>query len=234
MKNRKAFLLAIFCFTIFLGACSASEEQPVESKSNDGLEISGEITAGLRVLSFDPFATEQNYRIYRGDYIVPEVKGSKKLHLVIPDLKVDQVYPVAEGEKKYFKVPATGVYKYEAGNLSGVIEAIDYTAATYSEVSALEAAELIKNRHPYILDVRTEREFKGGHIAGAKSIPVGVFQNRIDEIDVNKEDPIFIYCRSGNRSTVASRILINFGFKQVINLRHGLNDWSRQKLPLKR
>ncbi len=234
MKNLKAFISVTFCLLLFLGACSTSQESSTKEKTQDGLEISGKVTAGLRVITFDPMLEEQNFRIYRGDYIVPEVAGSKTIHLVIPDLDVDNEYPVAEGKRTNFKVPATGVYKYTAGNLSGVIEAVEYRAATYREVSALEARDLIKNRHPLILDVRTEREFISGHILDAILIPVGVFQNRIGEVGGNKEDPVFIYCRSGNRSTVASRMLINAGFKQVINLRHGLNDWNRQKLPLKR
>jgi rhodanese-related sulfurtransferase len=233
MNSRKAFLLVAFCLTLLLASCTGSEKSTAQ-KTDNANQISGTIQSGLRVIPFDPFEKIQNFRIYRGDYVVLEVTGSKTVHLLIPELEVEKDYPVAEGEKTYFKVPASGVFEYTAGSVSGVIEAIEYTAATYQEVSAMEAVELIKNRTPLILDVRTAREYDRSHLANAQLIPVGVFQNSLDEIKADKEDPIFLYCRSGNRSTVASRILIDAGYKQVINLRHGINDWNRQKLPLKR
>ncbi len=104
---------------------------------------------------------------------------------------------------------------------------MDYTAATYQELSATEAVELIANIDPVILDVRTDREFNDGHIKNSLQIPVQVLQGRVDELAEYKDRPIFVYCKSGNRSTVASRMLIDKGFVQVFNLRHGVNDWKR-------
>jgi rhodanese-related sulfurtransferase len=42
---------------------------------------------------------------------------------------------------------------------------------------------------------------------------------------------ILIYCATGNRSTVASRILADLGFKRIYNLRYGVYDWARKGHP---
>jgi rhodanese-related sulfurtransferase len=154
------------------------------------------------------------------------------MHLVIEDLAVDNTFPAPEGMKPYFKVPDVGTFPFQAGSLKGTIEAIDYSAATYREVNAAEAEELIRNVDPFILDVRTEREFAGGHLPGATLIPVQTLQQRIGELDAQKERPVFVYCRTGNRSTVAARMLIDRGFTQVINLRRGIVEWQRAGLEI--
>jgi len=43
---------------------------------------------------------------------------------------------------------------------------------------------------------------------------------------------ILIYCATGNRSTVASKILNDSGFKQIYNLRYGIYSWSKEKFPV--
>ncbi len=229
MKNRILGLILLLTLVLALSACASDEKSASgeSSGSSDHSEISGEIHGGLRVLTFDPSLTSQDFRIYRGDYVRPEIKGGGSIHLVIEELKVDGEYPAPEGSKPYFKVSGTGTFSYQAGDLSGVIEAVDYTAATYQEVSAQEAVELIANIDPLILDVRTDREYNDGHIKGSLLIPVQVLQGRVAELAEYKNRPVLVYCRSGNRSTVASRMLIDSGFKQVVNLRHGVNGWSR-------
>jgi len=238
MKNRIFSLVVLLILVFPLSACigdktvadKSASDGSGNSANQDG--ISGKVQGGLRVLTFDPSESTQNFRIYRGDYVRPEIKGGGNIQLVIADLKVEGQYPAPEGSKQYFKVPNIGSFSYQAGTLSGVIEAIDYSAATYREVSATEGMELINNVDPLILDVRTEREFNDGHIKNSLIIPVQVLQMRIGELDEFKERPVFVYCRSGNRSTVASRMLIDKGFNQVTNLRHGVNDWKRSGFEL--
>lgn len=57
-----------------------------------------------------------------------------------------------------------------------------------------------------IIDVRTPSEFQGGHVAGAKNIPLQQFENRLNEI-LNIKKPIVLCCASGNRSGQAFHIL---------------------------
>ncbi len=109
-----------------------------------------------------------------------------------------------------------------------IIAAMPYTEAagtSYTEVSAAEANRLIAEKNPVILDVRTPREYRSGHISGAVLIPVQQLADRIAEITQHRHRDVFIYCRSGNRSTVAAEILHKAGFKSVYNLRHGIVEW---------
>ncbi len=194
--------------------------------------ISGRIDQGLRVLTIDPAAQDQVFRIYRGDYVRPELVGGAPFSLEIPDLGVDMSFPVAEGAKPYFKVPDAGVYAFTAGDAAGTIEAVEYEAASFADVTAAEGAAFIEDHEPLVLDVRTAREFAGGHVEGAVLVPVQELQRRLGELAQYKDQPVFVYCRSGNRSTVASKLLIDAGHRQVVNLRRGIADWHRAGLPV--
>ena len=196
--------------------------------------VSGRIENGLRVLAIDTAATDQHFVIYRGDYVRPEWSTGGSHALEIPSLGVAQTFPPAEGERAYFKVPDAGSFAFTAGGASGVIEAIDYVSASYSEVGSREAAEFIATVDPLILDVRTGREFADGHLEGAVLIPVQELQRRMGELAGNEQRPVLVYCRTGNRSTVAAKLLVDAGFTRVANMRRGVVDWARQGLPLQK
>jgi rhodanese-related sulfurtransferase len=140
--------------------------------------------------------------------------------------------PVPEGERPYFKVPESGRFDFTLGDASGTIEAVDYVARGYRELTARDAAGLVANLRPFVLDVRTEREFAEGHLEGATLIPIQVLQKRINELDpVPRDRPVLVYCRSGNRSTVAAKMLLDAGFEQVYNIRRGIREWNSEGLP---
>jgi phage shock protein E len=70
--------------------------------------------------------------------------------------------------------------------------------------------------NPIIIDVRTPQEFESGHVESAINIEwqdIALVEN-----STNKDIRIFLYCRSGNRSQKATDILIDIGYKDVINL----------------
>ena len=68
-----------------------------------------------------------------------------------------------------------------------------------------------------LIDVRTENEFNGGHLFGAKNIPHDEIADRIKEIGNDRNRAIVLYCRSGNRSERARTALIGQGFNNVFN-----------------
>jgi rhodanese-related sulfurtransferase len=124
-----------------------------------------------------------------------------------------------------------GVYSFQLGEGGGVIEVIDLVRTNYIEVSAEEAFELLSNRKPFILDVRTQKEYEQLHLADTHLIPIQELQKRIGELEGQKHEDIFVYCATGNRSTVAAKILTDAGFKRIYNLRHGVIDWAQKKYP---
>ncbi|OFZ40236.1 MAG: hypothetical protein A2504_14865 [Bdellovibrionales bacterium RIFOXYD12_FULL_39_22] len=103
---------------------------------------------------------------------------------------------------------------------------MEYQQANYKFIEAKEAKELIDNVRPLIIDVRTAGEYAQGKIAGSLLIPIDEIQMRYSEIEKYKNQDVFIYCASGNRSTVAARILINNGFKRIYNLKNGIAGWQ--------
>lgn len=77
-----------------------------------------------------------------------------------------------------------------------------------------------------LIDVRTREEYAAGHIKGSKNIDYKAndFLMKFDKLD--REKPVYIYCRSGNRSSNAARELSQLGFQKIINLDGGYISWE--------
>jgi rhodanese-related sulfurtransferase/TusA-related sulfurtransferase len=80
------------------------------------------------------------------------------------------------------------------------------------------------NEKILILDVREEAEYAFGHIPGAMNIPLGELEQRIDEL--NKDEEIYVICRTGNRSDLAAQQLTAKGFSKVFNVIPGMVEWK--------
>ena len=76
-----------------------------------------------------------------------------------------------------------------------------------------------------LVDVRTAEEFTEGHIKGAINIDYLAenFSIEIQELDL--ENPVLLYCRSGNRSGKAMKIMNELGYLEVYNLEGGIKGW---------
>ncbi|GAA4272825.1 rhodanese-like domain-containing protein [Aquimarina gracilis] len=85
----------------------------------------------------------------------------------------------------------------------------------------------IINKQVQLVDVRTLKEYENGHIEGA--INIDFFQRDVFEASfnkLNKELPVYIYCRSGGRSKVTARRLIKIGFTKIYDLKGGYLVWK--------
>ena len=195
--------------------------------------ISGRIDGGYRILAIEKTADVVRLTVYRGDYIKFEVHDSiSEPVLSIPDLTIEKQLPRKVGEAPYFKMKKTGTFPFSLGEVDGSITVIEYEQPNYRAVTSKEAAELINNIQPLILDVRTTGEYRRGHIENTVLIPVQELQSRWKEISTYRNQDILIYCATGNRSTVASKILIDRGFKRIYNLRYGIKDWMKHQFPV--
>ena len=96
----------------------------------------------------------------------------------------------------------------------------------YKQVSMEEGLELMEADSDYILlDVRRDDEFEEGHIPGAINIPnESIGTEDIAELP-DKNQTIYVYCRSGNRSKQASQKLVDLGYTDVIEF-GGIIDYS--------
>lgn len=94
--------------------------------------------------------------------------------------------------------------------------------------------ELIMDTIPdgLLLDVRTDNEFAQGHLRGAQQIDFyrDDFADALEKLD--KDQPVFIYCRSGNRSGKAAKQMKAMGFSAVYNLEGGIGAWSKRGKPI--
>jgi rhodanese-related sulfurtransferase len=86
----------------------------------------------------------------------------------------------------------------------------------------------ISNKDALVFDVRTTEEFNLGHIKGSINIDFYDEKLFVDFFEkINKTKPIYIYCRSGNRSKKSSEILKKIGFVKVYDLLGGYKNWIK-------
>ena len=106
------------------------------------------------------------------------------------------------------------------------------TSSTAMDLSVSEFSSKVTETGIITLDVRTPSEFNEGHIEGASLIDFqsGNFENEIASLDKNQT--YAIYCRSGNRSGEAVKVMTEAGFTKIYNLDGGVIDWARAGLPL--
>ncbi len=101
-----------------------------------------------------------------------------------------------------------------------------------SNLDAVELSEKLKNgKHPLVIDVRQPDEYRTGHIAGAKLVPLGDLNRKMKDLPKSRE--IVCVCASGNRSQSATRILMQAGYT-VYNMKGGMLSWRRAGFSVKK
>jgi rhodanese-related sulfurtransferase len=100
------------------------------------------------------------------------------------------------------------------------------------DLSVTEFSAKVAEAGVITLDVRTPGEFAEGYIQGARLIDFqsGNFENEIAALDKNAT--YAVYCRSGNRSGQAVKVMQDAGFTNVFNMNGGVIDWANAGLPL--
>jgi len=92
----------------------------------------------------------------------------------------------------------------------------------FQSIDAKQALHLLENDdNVTLLDVRTIAEYKEGHLRDATLIPVQALSKNLGMLKTDKDKKILVYCRTGNRSVAASRILEEYGFTPV-NIKGGI------------
>ena len=97
--------------------------------------------------------------------------------------------------------------------------------AASSLITADEAKKRLDSGESIILlDVRTEEEYREKHIPASLLLPLSDLDDKAESEIPDKDATLFVYCRSGNRSATASKILVNLGYTKVYDL-GGIIDW---------
>lgn len=232
--------LVVLTALLWMGGCNHNQSaQATQGQTTPAAaptpKVSGMIVTGYRVLPVDWQADTLRYTVYRGDYIKFDLgKGHAPVTVIFPALKESLAVSMPYERAPYIKMKKPGRFAFSLAGKPGFVNVIRFSQPHYSLVQPREAQALLENVHPFLLDVRTPGEYQRGHIAGATLIPLQELQRRLGELSAYKNQDILVYCASGNRSTVASKILIDAGFKRIYNLATGIHGWVRAGLPLER
>lgn len=208
--------------------------------NDEDITPDGKIVEGIRVITLTTSTSPDKIYVYRGEKVKIVFKKIDIPYSVhIPEYKISKTAELGNDLEISFKAKNIGVFPMYCngkcpngdGSNFGQIVVMQYKAegdAEFKELTAKEAKKLIEKEKPLILDVRTPNEYHQGHIKNSLLIPLHQLENRLSEIEKYKNKKILVYCRSGNRSTVASEILIQNRFKKLYNLRHGITGWVRE------
>ena len=89
---------------------------------------------------------------------------------------------------------------------------------------------LAKDSNAQLVDVRTKDEYGVSHLKDAQNICVtdNDFKEKVANLD--KDKPVYVYCKKGGRSARAAKILKELGFTQIFDLQGGITNWEKQQL----
>lgn len=104
---------------------------------------------------------------------------------------------------------------------TGVIEVVA-PKAMYDVLKEQTGAQLI--------DVRTDKEFGASHLKNAQNICVtdDDFKEKVSSLDKNQ--PVYVYCKKGGRSARAAKVLKEMGFTKIYDLQGGITAWDKNNL----
>ena len=108
----------------------------------------------------------------------------------------------------------------------GLLAGCSSSNEAIKKVDPVEFSEVIAEPGVIILDVRTPEEFNAGHIENAININVADsnFSSEVSKLDKNAT--VAVYCRSANRSAVATKEMAELGFTDMYDMQGGIIDWE--------
>lgn len=131
-----------------------------------------------------------------------------------------------EVRRALVRVGLDNVGGYLGGGMKAWIEA-GYQQAHVAQISVDELHEKLK-KGAQVLDVRSDGEWRSGHIEGAQHIMGGDLPGRTSEVPTDRT--VHVICGSGYRSSVAASVLLRAGFNDVVNVVGGMTAWTRRGL----
>ncbi|RIK37292.1 MAG: MBL fold metallo-hydrolase [Chloroflexi bacterium] len=155
-------------------------------------------------------------------------------------LLLDDDSDYAEARTELLRIGIDRVAGYVQGGFDAWVAA-GKPVLTLPQISVHALHERLESNNIQVLDVRTEAEWRAGHIPGARQRFAGdiVKASRTNEVFANglsdlRDAPVAVICASGYRSTVAASVLQGAGHPQVLNVVGGADAWQAAGYPLKR
>jgi len=106
-------------------------------------------------------------------------------------------------------------------------EVIRQIRSSVEEVDPSDVNRVLSNGNGIVLlDVRESDEWDAGHIPGAKHIPRGYLESRVEGVvGSDRSQRVVIYCASGNRSAFAAEVMETMGYEKVASMSGGFRGW---------
>ena len=101
-----------------------------------------------------------------------------------------------------------------------------------SRITHSTATAMINKGKTAIIDIRSQKEYKSGHLLNAIHIPHESLEERLPRIENLKSQPVIVICDDGSASRSASALLRKSGFSRVYSMEGGMEGWKKQGLPL--
>lgn len=99
-------------------------------------------------------------------------------------------------------------------------------------LSPQQATALINEHNALIVDIRSEAEFRSGHLPQAINLPSAELCARLQQMHTDKQRPILLVCKTGQNTGSVGVQLKKAGFGAISRLRGGMLEWQGQSLPL--
>jgi rhodanese-related sulfurtransferase len=112
-----------------------------------------------------------------------------------------------------------------------IVSEIQQRLSRVKEASPAEATRMLNHENAIMIDMRTDKDYREGHIANAVNLPTGNAEIPAT-LDKYRERPVIVYCQRGQRSTALCNKLSKQGFASVYNLKGGVLAWQKADLPL--
>lgn len=128
-------------------------------------------------------------------------------------------------------------------NVKSLMDFVKTAKANIKELSPAELEKMLGEVDDVlVVDVREPSEYEQGHIEGALLIPRGILEAAADEqypkhhpeLHIARQRPVVLYCATGGRSAMATWVLQQMGFANVMNMDGGMTRWSQENRPVHR
>lgn len=211
MRNRSGRIMISICISLLVSACS-SGTMPSTSGVEEKIQFQGILLHESSILVTK--STEQ--QLTRGQLISLSFPEGVEA----PPIGSLYNYEIDSGLRESW--PPQGIAKK--------IEEVQVLAG--HTVISFDTGEAILQHLPesaYLIDVRTPNEYEGGHVSGSQNIPVNRIKTAILVAVPEKNDIIIVYCRSGNRSAQAGKMLEDLGYQIILDA-GGIIDYEGEKI----
>lgn len=129
-------------------------------------------------------------------------------------------------------------FRRSAATLAATLLGASLTACSCASAPTISgeslARQIASDDAPVILDVRSDSEYEAGHVPGAIHLPFQSVASRYEELSIEKDRTVVVYCAHGPRAAWAGRALRKAGFTDVVYLAGHMTAWEEAGRPLEK